>query len=103
MEPLIEQASKSKNPKILALALKLAKHPVSRFRPRPDQPHLLDQQSIFFHDRFDGIACALGGTGSGKSFCGAAHVAKFLAETPPPEKNTPFWVLSNTMAMVTDC
>ena len=95
----IADALKSNNPKALALALKLAKHPVYKFKPRPDQPHLLDQQASFFNDRFDGIACVVAGNGSGKTYTGSAKVASFLLTTPPPEKNSLFWVLSKTIDM----
>lgn len=98
---LLKQALNSNDPKILQLALQLLDNPLYRFQPRPDQDHLQDQQNSFYQDRSDAIVVALGGNGSGKSFGGAARVVRFLAETPPPDKLTPFWVLSQNMELAT--
>lgn len=100
---LIEQALRSGDKRLMARALVLARDPLFSFTPRPDRPEQLDQQSSFYHDRFAGLACVLGGTAGGKSYSGAAKVARFLRDTPPPEPNTPFWVLSKTMDMVSGC
>ncbi len=100
-DDLLRRALASDDPAVLGTALRLATHPLGRFRPRPDRPELLDEQASFYRDQFDGLACVLGGNGSGKSFVGAAKVARFLAETPPPEPLTPFWVLSTTMDLAT--
>lgn len=97
---LIKSALASGDPKLMRQALSLARDPLFKFYPRPDRPEAFDQQSSFFYDRFNGMACLLGGTGSGKSHVGSAKVAAFLNSTPPPEVNTPFWILSKTMDMV---
>jgi phage terminase large subunit-like protein len=97
---LLDKAIKSNDPQARQLAAALLKNPLYTFKPRPDRPELYDQQTSFYLDKFPGMSCAIGGTGSGKSFCGAARMVKFLAETPPPEKNTQFWVLSKTLEMV---
>ena len=73
--------------------------PLAMFKPRPNLPLLLDEQEAFYDDKFDGIACAMGGTGSGKSYVGAAKVARLLIESKAPESNTPFWILSQNMDM----
>lgn len=101
MQHLLEQALASNNAKAISLALKLVQHPLTRFKPRPDQSHLLDQQSSFYEDSGHGIAVGLGGNGSGKSYCSSARVARFLFTTPPPEPLTPFWVLSQNMELAT--
>lgn len=98
-EHLIEKALA--DPTVRKLARALAEHPLFQFQPRPDRPELLDQQSSFYTDRFPGLACVLAGNGAGKTYCGSAKVAQFLNETPPPEPNTPFWVLSTTMDLAT--
>ena len=101
MIDLIQEALQSNDPKVLSLALKLAQNPLYQFRPRPDRPERLDQQTSFFEDRFPGLACCLAGNGAGKSYVGAAKVASFLLNMPPPERNTPFWVASTTIDLST--
>jgi phage terminase large subunit-like protein len=100
---LLAKAIKSNDPQARQLAARLLKNPLYTFTPRPDRPELYDEQTSFYLDKFPGTACVLAGNGSGKSFVAGAKVAKFLAETPPPEPNTPFWILSQTMEMVTAC
>lgn len=100
MNDLLSLALNSNDPEILSLALKLAAHPLTRFKPRPDNPQELDQQSSFYHDRFPGLACCMAGNGAGKTTTAAARIAAFLLNTPPPENHTPFWVLSQTMELV---
>jgi phage terminase large subunit-like protein len=98
---LIKQALASQDPKALDLAFSLINDPLFRFEPRADQPELLDQQTSFYTDQFPGIACVVAGNGSGKSYCCSAKLARFIQETPPPEPNTPVWVISQTMEVVT--
>lgn len=80
----------------------MAKNPLYKFQPRPDAPEQFDQQASFVNDRKPGIMCCISGNGAGKSFSCSYKVAKFLLDTPPPEPNTPFWVLSQSMDLVTD-
>jgi len=101
MRELLKRAIQSKNFKALQLAKQLAT-PLNLFEPRLDDDAQLDQQTKFFNATHNGIICCLAGTGAGKSYVGAAKVAKYLKDTPPPEKNTPFWILSETMPMVTE-
>src|SRR5438445_593073 len=82
---LVSKALNSNNPDLIRLAHRLVCHPLFKFKPRLNRPQLLDNQTSFFEDRFDGIACCLAGNGAGKSFVGSAKVATFLEETPPPE------------------
>ena len=62
----IRQAAKKGDKRLLRL-LKEYENPIHHFVPRPDDIDNFDQQSSFVHDRFNGLAVALGGTGSGKS------------------------------------
>jgi phage terminase large subunit-like protein len=69
------------------------------FRPRPDDldaPGGADQQESFCNSK-DGVAFLIGGNGAGTSVAAAYKAARFmLMEQPPPRRNTPFWVMSNT-------
>lgn len=69
------------------------------FKPRPDDPDAAgcpDQQSSFCYNK-DGVAFLIGGNGAGTSVAAAYKAARFLLlEQPPPRRNTPFWVMSNT-------
>ncbi len=72
-------------------------NPLYSFQPRPDHNHLHDQQTSFVNDNTSRVQVVLGGTGSGKSEAAAYKVARFLLfDQPPPRKNTPFWVVSET-------
>lgn len=98
----LQRAIQSRDPDVRRLAveyLDLVSTPYYRFRPRFDRPEDLDQQASFVADQFDGVACVLGGTGSGKSSAAAWKVAHFLKTTPPPRPNTPYWVVSQTLEM----
>ncbi len=101
MDSLIEQALASTDPAVLRLALQLAQHPLTLFKPRPDRPEQLDEQASFYADRFGGLACVLAGNGAGKSWTASARVARFVTETPPPEPNTLFWVVNKNMDQAT--
>lgn len=70
------------------------------FEPRPDQPLRDDQQSAFFHSRHPGVTFLLGGNGAGTSTLGLAKAVKFLLETPPPRKDTPFWIIAESYEQV---
>jgi phage terminase large subunit-like protein len=75
------------------------KRGLAGFRPRPDDLDAAgcpDQQSSFVYNK-DGVAFLIGGNGAGTSVAAAFKAARFmLLEQPPPRKNTPFWVMSNT-------
>lgn len=66
------------------------------FRPRPNQPDRYDEQTAFLNSNHDGVTFLLGGTGAGTTSCGLAKVVRFLLKTPPPRKDTPFWILSES-------
>jgi phage terminase large subunit-like protein len=67
------------------------------FRPRPNRPELGDEQQAFVESR-DVVAFFIAGNGSGKTEAAAAKCARFLlARQPPPRRDTPFWVLTETM------
>lgn len=90
----------SKDPDLLVAAHKLATSPYYQFKPRADRPHALDEQSSFVNDQFPGIACIIGGNGSGKTVA-ADKTARFVRTTPPPDKETRWWVVCQKLAMAT--
>jgi hypothetical protein len=66
------------------------------FQPRPDNPADYDEQEGFVHSK-SVVSMAIGGNASGKTEAGAYKCAKFLLfDQPPPRRDTPFWVISNT-------
>lgn len=93
------------NPREIKLLYESLNIPLATFVPRPNNYHFdpdnPDEQEGFLNDHFPGIACVLGGTGSGKTMAGAAKVARFLLDTPPPRKNCPYWIVSQTLDMAT--
>lgn len=98
----LAKAITSGDPALVAQAQKyldLISQPYYAFRPRPDCPEDLDEQSSYVNDQFPGLAVALGGTASGKTEASAYKAAKFIRTTPPPRKNTPFWIMSQSMEM----
>jgi phage terminase large subunit-like protein len=78
---------------------RLYQHPYFSFEPREDNQVEGDEQEGFINSR-SLITVAVGGNGSGKTYCGAQRLAKFLSETPPPTRDTPFWCIANVMPMV---
>jgi phage terminase large subunit-like protein len=70
------------------------------FTPRPDRPEIFDEQSSFCYDRAP-VAFMIGGNGAGTSEAAAYKTALFvLSQQPPPRKNTPFWICSDTYEQV---
>lgn len=69
------------------------------FKPRPDQPERFDQQTGFVESKSTGVAWLIGGNGAGTTSCAMNKLAKFVLSTPPPRKDTPFWVISNSYDM----
>jgi hypothetical protein len=99
LDTLIRTALESDDPDLLVAAHKLSTSPYYCFQPRPDNPEQLDQQTTFVEDQFAGIACVLGGNRSGKTRASAFKVAKFIRDTPPPDRTTRFWVICQTQEM----
>lgn len=67
------------------------------FLPRPDRPERFDQQAGYVNAS-DVVSFFIAGNGSGKTEASAYKCAQFLLhKQPPPRKDTPFWVLTNTM------
>lgn len=98
----IEQINKlkeSKDERIQALLAEYLSNPLWSFEPRPDKPELLDQQSSYLNDKFKGLAVALGGNRSGKTMVSAVKAATLLLSTPPPQPDTPFWIVGRTLDM----
>lgn len=72
------------------------------FRPRPDDPANFDQQASFCQNR-DLVSFLIGGNAAGTTEAAAFKASQFmLRQQPPPRKDTPFWVLSNTYDQVGD-
>jgi phage terminase large subunit-like protein len=70
------------------------------FRPRPDRPELFDEQASFCHNR-DRVAFHIGGNASGTTEAACYKLAQFvLHQQPPPRRNTPFWVISDSYEQV---
>lgn len=66
------------------------------FKPRIDQPHRYDQQMSFYTSRHPGVTFLLGGNGAGTSTLALAKVVDFILTTPPPRKDTPFWIIAES-------
>lgn len=66
------------------------------FQPRPDQPHRHDQQSAFLSSRHPGVTFLLGGNGAGTSTVALRKVVDFVLSTPPPRRDTPFWIIAGS-------
>ena len=61
---------------------------------------MFDEQASFCHNR-DMVSFLIGGNASGTTEAAAWKTAKFLLkDQPPPRKNTPFWIISNTYEQV---
>jgi len=71
------------------------------FTPRPDQPERFDEQTAFYESKSDGVSWMIGGNGAGTTTTLLAKVARFVYETPPPRKDTPFWVIAKSYDQVT--
>jgi hypothetical protein len=65
------------------------------FRPRPDDPARYDQQTGFVESRTSGVAFSIGGNGAGTTEIAMHKLARFLMSTPPPRKDTPFWIIGD--------
>lgn len=89
------------DPAVLNAIKEYLDSPFLQFRPRPDNILLGDEQTSFCNSAFDGITCILAGNGAGKSYCCGWKIADFLLNTDAPEFNTPFWICSKSMDMVT--
>ena len=66
------------------------------FKPRPNQPHRYDQQLAFFQSQHPGVTFLLGGNGAGTSTLALAKMVEFILTTPPPRKDTPFWIIAES-------
>lgn len=70
------------------------------FTPRPDRPEQFDQQASFVNNR-DPVSFLIGGNAAGTTEAATAKMARFvLYQQPPPRKDTPFWIISNTYEQV---
>jgi hypothetical protein len=72
------------------------------FQPRPDRPAEFDEQHSFCYNR-DPVSFLIGGNAAGTTEAAAYKSALFmLRQQPPPRKDTPFWIISNTYDQVCD-
>ena len=68
-----------------------------KFQPRPDNPGMYDEQTSFVESQTTGVAWHIGGNGSGTTTAALYKVARFVLERqPPPRRDTPFWIISDT-------
>lgn len=63
---------------------------------RPDQPHRYDQQSAFLESQHPGVTFLLGGNGAGTSTLALLKAVEFVMTTPPPRRDTPFWIIAES-------
>ena len=71
------------------------------FEPRDNQPERYDEQRAFVESKPTGTAWIVGGNGSGTTEASIHKVARFvLQDQPPPRKDTPFWIISDTYEQV---
>lgn len=70
------------------------------FRPRPDQPERFDEQTSFVESRTTGVKWLVGGNGSGTTTCSLYAAARFMLSTPPPRRDTPFFIMSTDFTTV---
>ena len=98
-EDIIKQAVATKDPQLLQYLDLLLNHPYYSFKPLPDRPEIFSQQTSFVNEKPDAIQCVMGGNGSGKSYCAAYKVIKFLLNTPAPAWMTDFIVSAEDTMM----
>ena len=94
---LLDELERLDFPTLNFIVDRLFHHPFDSFAPRPNVSldGMVDEQEGFI-DSTSFISMAVGGNGSGKTFCGAQKAVKFLTETCPPKPDTPFWIIGNT-------
>lgn len=66
------------------------------FRARPDQHHRHDQQTSYLNSKHPGVTFLLGGNGAGTSTLALRKVVDFCLTTPPPRRDTPFWIIAES-------
>lgn len=74
----------------------------ANFTPRPDNAILDDWQESFVNAK-DQVSFFLKGNGAGGTSSAACKCARFLLSTPPPRKNTPFWIIGDTLEQAMGC
>lgn len=98
-EEIVNKVVDSGDPDLIRTLDLFLNDPYFSFEPLPDRPEVFSQQHSFCKDKFKGIACALGGNGSGKTFSAAWKVVNFLLSTPSPKWMTDFIVCTQNTAM----
>lgn len=79
------------------MSRELVNYSFFNFCARPDQPVRCDQQRAFLRSQHPGMTFLLGGNGAGTSTVALRKVIDFLMTTPPPRKDTPFWILAESL------
>jgi hypothetical protein len=69
------------------------------FLPRPDQLHRHDQQQSFLDSQHPGVTFLLGGNGAGTTTLALRKAVDFMLRTPPPRRDTPFWIIAESFEM----
>ena len=88
------------NDPLLAQSVDLFGSAWLNFVPRPDQAEKFDQQHSFVYNR-DQVSFLIKGNASGGTEAAAFKTALFLLQwQPPPRRNTPFWIISDTYEQV---
>lgn len=68
----------------------------SSFIPRTNLPLRHDQQAAFLESNHPGVTFLLGGNGAGTTTTALWKVVRFLQNTPPPRRDTPFWIIAQS-------
>ena len=66
------------------------------FQPRADQHERFDQQTSFVESKAPGVIFLIGGNGAGTTECCMYKLSQFVLHTPPPRKDTPFWIIAGS-------
>lgn len=73
-----------------------------RFEPRPNRPELFDEQLAFCESQAP-VSFLIGGNAAGTTEAAAFKAAQFMLRwQPPPRRNTPFWIISDTFEQCID-
>ena len=70
------------------------------FTPRPDNVPEMDEQTSYVYSKDTGVSFCLGGNGAGTTTTSLLKACKFMLETPPPRRNTPFWFIAESYEQI---
>jgi hypothetical protein len=74
----------------------MSEHAYFHFSPRADQPERHDQQTAYMASEHPGVTFLLGGNGAGTTTLSLAKAVDFMLKTPPPRRDTPFWIIAES-------